>query len=61
MYDDKAPDLANYPPAASLDAAYERSAILEGWKFKTTFPENEQLYKDVQEDEHRRSKCSCSC
>lgn len=60
MYDDKAPDLANYPPASCLDAAYERNAIVEGWKFKRTFPENEQLYKDIQEDEHRRSKCDCS-
>jgi hypothetical protein len=61
MYDKQAPDLSTYPPAGSLDAAYERTAILEGWKFKNTFPENEQLYKDIQEDEHRRSKCDCSC
>lgn len=61
MYDNKALDLSHYPPANSVDAAYERKAILEGWKFKTTFPENEQLYKDIQEDEHRRSKRSCSC
>jgi hypothetical protein len=61
MYDDKAPDLANYPPASCVDSAYERNAILEGWKFKAVFPENEQLYKDIQEDECRRSKRSCSC
>lgn len=61
MYDNEAPDLSNYPPAASVDAAFERKAILEGWKFKTTFPENEQLYKDIQDDEHSRSKRSCGC
>lgn len=61
MYDTETLDLSHYPPATSVDAAFERKAILEGWKFKTTFPENEQLYKDIQDDECRRSKRSCCC
>ena len=49
MYDEvPTPDLTHYPPASCVDAAYERQAILEGWKFKTVFPENKQLYDDMQ-------------
>lgn len=63
MYETKldSPNLRNYPPTSCVDSAYERKAILEGWKFKQVYPENKQLYDDIQATNPRGSECSeCS-